>query len=154
MKPFMNSWGMWTATIAAAAILALFSAVSFAQTASQPTDDGVVQKFEDVEELMDKVEQYDGRKIQVSGEVDKKIDDHSFILESGGFFNDEIPVLMPKDSVAIKEDSDVTVTGVVRTGGIDEIEREYGWNVSPQIKADLKKVKAFLIAEKVVQKED
>jgi hypothetical protein len=146
---------MWAPAMAAAAILALFSATSLAQTTSQSTtDDGVVQKFEDVEALMDDVKQYDGRKVEVSGEVDKKIDDHSFILESGGFFNDEIPVLMPKGGMTIKEDSDVTVTGVVRTGGIDEMEREYGWNVSPQTKTKLKKVKAFLIAEKVVQNDD
>jgi hypothetical protein len=155
MKSFMNSLGMWTPAMAATAILTLFSATSLAQTTSQSTvDEGVVQKFEDVEELLDDVEQYDGRRIQVSGEVEEKIDDHSFILESGGFFNDEIPVLMPEKSMAIKEDSDVTVTGVVRTDDIDEIGREYGWNVSPEIKADLEKVKAFLIAEKIVQNED
>jgi hypothetical protein len=154
MKTSGNSWEMWIGTMAAAAILGIFSAISFAQTANQPIEDGIVQKFNDVEELMDKVKQYDGRKIQVSGEIDKIIDQHSFILESGGFFNDEITVLMPGSSIAVKEDSNVTVTGVIRTADLDEIEREYGWNTNPQDKAKLRKVKAFLISYNITPNKD
>jgi hypothetical protein len=53
----------------------------------------------------------------------------------------------------IEEDSNVTVTGVARTDDIDEIEREYGWNISPQIKTDLEKVNAFLIADRIERKD-
>jgi hypothetical protein len=144
---------MWALALAAVTILTVFSTTTFAETTNQLAQ-GVVKKFENVEDLLDNVAEYDGRRVQVSGEVEKIIDTRSFILEGGGIFNDEIIVFIPEKGMIVTEDSDVTVTGVVRTVGFVEIEREYGWDLDPQVKTELEKVKVYLIAENIAQDED
>jgi hypothetical protein len=95
MKSFINSLGMWALALAAVTILTVFSTTTFAETTNQLAQ-GVVKKFENVEDLLDNVAEYDGRRVQVSGEVEKIIDTRSFILEGGGIFNDEIIVFIPE----------------------------------------------------------
>lgn len=155
MKRRINSLGMW----ASATVLILFPAVIFALTNSPPTN-GVVKKFETVEELLDdNVAQYRGRNIQVSGEVEE-INGRTFILESGGtfriffressgIFNDEIVVVVPEKKILVMEGSDITVTGVIRTVGLAEIEREYDLDLAPEIEAELNEVEIFLIAKDI-----
>lgn len=143
MKSRINSPGMWTAAMAIATALTAFSTASFAQDA---------EYVENVEELLDNVARYDGKKIRVSGEVEE-IDERAFILESGGIFNDEIVVVIPERGVTvterITEEEHATVTGMVHTISLVEVEREYGWDMHPEIEVELERVEAFLIAERI-----
>jgi hypothetical protein len=150
--------------MATATVLAAFSAASFAQTDDQSTD-AKHKQVNNVEELLDNVARYDGKKVQVCGKIEE-IEAHTFILESGGIFNDEIIVVMPKGKeialqfinsdgglALIEEDSNVIVTGTVRTVGAVEIEREYGLDLDPEIEIELERVKAFLIADRIERKD-
>lgn len=177
MTQFMNKVSSSVKATMTAAVLITFSAMSFAQTTgqqlgsedqpmgsgAQPMGSGAqqmggetqqIKTFEDVEELLDDIARYDGQKVKVPGEVEEKIDERAFILESGGIFNDEIVVMMPEGRLMVTEDSEVVVTGTVRAIGFVEIEREYGWDLDPQIKVELEDVEAFIIAESIEQKED
>jgi hypothetical protein len=145
---------MWITAMATATVLAVFSAVSFAQTDDQSTDAKHIH-VNNVEELLDNIARYDDKKVQVSGKVEE-IDGHAFILESGGVFNDEIVVVIPKEKekeLSVKEESNVTVTGTVRTVGVVEIEREYGLDLDPEIEIELERVEAFLIADRIEHKD-
>ncbi|QBQ56435.1 hypothetical protein E3U44_03555 [Nitrosococcus wardiae] len=141
----------------ATALLMTFSVITSAQAAGQQAG-GEPQTLENVEELLDDVLRYDGKKVRVSGEVEELIDQHSFILESGGLFNDEMVVLIPEGNMKaharVTEDSKVTVTGTVRAVGLVEVEREYGWDLDPHLKVELENVEAFLISDNIEQKEE
>lgn len=141
MRPPMNLLGMWTTAI----VLTVFSAASFADTE--------YKYVENVEELLDNVAYYADKKVQVSGEVEE-IDGRVFILESGGVFNDEIVVVLSEASMRVMEDSDVTVSGTVRTISFVEVEREYGLDLDPEIEVELENKEAFLIADRIEQRED
>lgn len=109
---------------------------------------------EDVEELLDNIGGYANDRVAVSGEIEEHIDPRSFVLESGGLFNDEITVIMPAgaeglDPTLLREDSDVVVIGTLRTVPVVEIEREFGWDFDPEIEAELEDVRTYLIAEKI-----
>jgi hypothetical protein len=150
MRPFMNS----LTTIAVAAILTLFSAISLAQATDQPADD-TVHKVKNVKELLNNIARYDGQKIQVSGKVDKKIDNHSFILESGGLFNNEIVVIVPKNNMTVTEgNSPVTVTGTLRTADIFEIETYYNQKLNPELSIEKDEIEAYIVADNVEQQEN
>lgn len=148
----------------AAAVVMVFSLMGSAQAAGQSTGSAQTsgqsgqsagsapQTVKDVETLLDDVARYNGQKVQVSGEVEKIIDPKAFVLESGGLFNDEIVVLQPQGKLNVKDDSEVTVTGTVRTVGLVDVEREYGWDLDPQIRIELERVEAFLIADRIESK--
>lgn len=116
-----------------------------------------VASLNDVETLMDNPTKYDNQKISIKGEVKDQIDSQSFVLESGGIFDDEVVVLMSpqmKEAKAKtpKEDSAVTVTGTVRMVPIVEIRRELSWDLDPQMEAELQGAKVFVVADKVAKK--
>ncbi|ADJ29393.1 hypothetical protein [Nitrosococcus watsonii] len=151
-------------TIAAMASAALMSlpALGIAQTAVPPSPgadqssrmggqqaSGQAQTVEDVKKLLKNIERYDGQKVTVSGEVEERIDKKAFILESGGIFNDEIVVIVPKGNLNVQEDDEVTVTGTVRSAKFADIENEYQWVVNEEIKDEIEDTKAFLIADHV-----
>lgn len=140
MRPPMNLLGMWTTAM----VLIVFSAASFAETE--------YKYVENVEELLDNVAYYADKKVQVSGEVEE-IDGRAFILESGGVFNDEIVVVISEASMRVMEDTDVTVSGTVRTISFVEVEREYGLDLDPEIEVELENREAFLIADHIKQRE-
>ncbi|MFP5386180.1 MAG: hypothetical protein ACLGHN_08885 [Bacteriovoracia bacterium] len=105
----------------------------------------------DVETLMDNISDYQGKKVTVTGEVEDVIDKKSIIVESGGIINDEI-VVIGRDSLnpkALKEDAKVQVTGTVRAVPVVEVEREVGWDLEPEVEAELKAVNVFLVADEI-----
>lgn len=135
--------------------LALLLAPAWAQaedaaTAAQPAP----MAFEDVEELNDAIGGLDGQRVVVEGEIEEHLDGASFVLESGGIFNDEITVIAPATEGGLQpqllsEDADVVVTGTIRRIPAIEIERELGWDFDSEIEAELEEVQTFLVAETV-----
>jgi cytochrome c-type biogenesis protein CcmE len=79
---------------------------------------------------MDDVNKYEDKRLRVPGEVEEHIDPRAFILESGGIFDDEVTVIQTEgveglDPSLLREDSDIVVTGKVRTLTVYDVEREY-----------------------------
>lgn len=110
----------------------------------------------DVEELNDNIRAHTGKKVTVVGEIEEFLDSRSFILESGGLFNDEITVVFPRDVkglpvLYLREDTDVVVTGTVRALRVLDVKRELSWDLDPEIEIELERVTHFLVADKVTR---
>jgi hypothetical protein len=132
-------------------ITALLGLSLAAGAASNKT--GSVQTIKDVETLNDDLNKYSGQRVQVSGEVEDKIDARSIVLESGGTFNDEIVVVagpnLKGDLASLQEDTDVTVTGTIVLKPVADVRRDYRWDVTPDMLAEFRDVKAFLVADEI-----
>lgn len=131
-----------------AVLLSVLSMVALAAADSKMTD------IKDVETLNDEINKYTGKKVRVAGEIKDKVDSRSFVIESGGIFDDEILVVMPpkmKQNLAqFKDDQRVRVTGTVRQASVVDIRREYSWDLDPQIEAELEGSRAYLVADEIV----
>ncbi len=109
----------------------------------------------DVEELNDDLQLYTDRQVEIAGEIEDRLDAHSFVLESGGFFDDEVAVVIPEsvrkqtDPSLLRNDADVVVTGTLRATPIVEVERELGWDLDPELELELESVAAYVVAEKI-----
>jgi hypothetical protein len=107
--------------------------------AQQPIPVGEVL---DVEELRDDLRRYTGQAVKVAGEIDTWMGPRAFIIESGGIVDDHVLVVAPKAAKGLqpkqlKTDDDLLITGTVRTLTTLELERELGWDLEPQLEAEL-----------------
>lgn len=107
-----------------------------------------------VNHLVDNAGKYVDKRITVAGEVEEWLDPRTFVLESGGIFMDEVTVIMPKgakglDPALLREDSDIRVTGTVRSASAVDIEREFDWDFAPAINVELESANTYLIAETI-----
>ncbi|HYO58395.1 hypothetical protein [Archangium sp.] len=112
-----------------------------------------------VEQLNDNIAQYSGRQVSVAGEIEEWLDSRSFVLESGGLFNDEIAVVVPPnakglDLQRLHEDADVVVSGTVRSVPVIELERELGWDFDPELEVELEGTKNFLVVDRITRQRD
>jgi hypothetical protein len=92
-------------------------------------------------------EQPAGTTVTVSGEIDRRFDDHTFSLgdDEGG---ENLVVVSKKPLPAtVDEETVFEVTGTVQQIGIVEFEKEYGWDFDPQIEVELEDVENYLYAE-------
>lgn len=109
----------------------------------------------DVEELNDVLPQMRGRTVTVVGEVEEELHERAFMLESGGLFDDEIIVLVPPQAkragVVIQDDEKLEVVGTVRAVRVVDIERDYGWDLDPELEAELEGVRHYLVADRIVR---
>lgn len=113
----------------------------------------------DVQELNQNIDQYAGRQVSVAGEIEEKLGPRSFILESGGIFNDEIVVVLPTNVQGLKpqqlrDDADIVVTGTVRQMTVVEVERELGWDLNPEIEAEFEGTRSYLVADRIARQRD
>ncbi|MFP2901684.1 hypothetical protein [Corallococcus sp. 4LFB] len=113
----------------------------------------------DVEELNDNISSYVGQKVSVAGEIENKLDARSFVMESGGIFDDEIVVVVPQKSqglrpVRLREDANIVVTGTVRSIPIVDVERQLGWDLDPELKIELEGTRNFLVADRIDYQRD
>ena len=109
----------------------------------------------DVETLNDEIKAHANTKVTVEGEVKDKLDSRSFVLESGGIFDDEILVVMGPNlknlkTGNLKGDKTFKVTGKVETRPIIEVRRELSWDLDPQVEAEVEGITAFIVADQVV----
>lgn len=128
------------------------------QPQGQRSPAGAVMTLDDVEVLNDQPARYDGRQVRVPGEVSERVDDRSFILESGGWIDDEILVVLSQNATQlaglVNDDAELIVTGTVRTYQVVDIERETGWDFNPEIEAEFEDIKAVIIASDVRAQND
>lgn len=125
----------------------------------QQAQQGVKPPLMDVEELNDSIAQYAGQRVSVAGEIEDKLGPRSFVLESGGIFNDEIVTIIPQDARGLQaqrlnEDDKLVITGTVRSIPVVELEREYGWDLNPELEAELEGVQYYLVADSISRQRD
>lgn len=114
-----------------------------------------VVPVDDVEALLDKRATMNNKRVSVSGEVEEVLDQRTFILESGGLFNDEVVVFLDKGVTAddiqrlIKEDKEIIVNGTFKALSVVEIERDYDWDFKPEIEAELNKAGSYILGSEL-----
>lgn len=94
---------------------------------------------------------YAGQTVTVAGEVDDTWQNGVFELESDAPFAGDILVLPTKDKPiawTLADDDEVRVTGTVVNLVTAEIERDYGFELTPEIEADFSD-QAVLVATEV-----
>ena len=111
-----------------------------------------------VEDIVGDPAAYDGREVTVEADVEEVHSPRAFALDedspvAGGIDNDLVVLYPMSASLADIDDqwlnNRVRVTGTVRTVSIVDIEREIGWDLDPEIEADLEGMKPVLIARTV-----
>lgn len=101
---------------------------------------------------------YLGRNVTVEADVQEVFGPRAFTLDeddalAGGIDNDVLVVGTQTGNLERIEDNwlrnKVRVTGTVRGVALVDVEREVGWDLDPQIEAELQDVKAVIVASSV-----
>lgn len=113
-------------------------------------------------EITSNPQQYYGRRLAVTGEVEEILDPNTFTLDEDQLFGaTDLPVLVPNPKAAVKpnytpvkEDETVAVTGVLRPFVVADLERDYDFNwdegIVKQLEAEYR-TKPVLIVDAVYQ---
>lgn len=104
----------------------------------------------DIDTVKEEPQRFYDKAVRVTGEVDKIYSDRAFRLEGTGWaFDDDITVLMKKPlTTPIKNDDELVVSGTVRRLVVADVERDLGWDLSPEIEVELKE-RPVLVADSV-----
>lgn len=122
---------------------------------AQRTDDA--QKAPATTTTVDKVKEqpasYYDKEVRVTGKVDQVLGDRAFELEGAGWaFNDNITVLTNTPvqfaGVGLNKRDEVIVEGKVRRFVVADLERDLGWDLSPEIEVRLKE-RPVLVADNI-----
>jgi hypothetical protein len=112
------------------------------------------QKAPSVESVSEHPERFLGKTVTLSGEVDHIYGDRAFQLEDQGdvIFEDKVLVLTKSPvrlgGVAPRDDDEVVVTGKVRRLQVAELERDLGWDLTPDIEKEFGS-KAVVVADSI-----
>lgn len=106
-----------------------------------------------VDQVREQPAEFYGKQIRVAGTVEKLLSERSFELEGAGWaFHDNIVVLTKSPvqlaGVALAGNDELVVTGTVRPFVAADVERELGWDMTPEIEVRLKE-RPVLIAESI-----
>ncbi|MGE0158471.1 MAG: hypothetical protein AB7T31_03610 [Gemmatimonadales bacterium] len=128
--------------------------------ASEPIEreDALTANEIGVEDIVSEPASFAGRTVTVTGDLEEVVGPRAFKLDEdaplqGGIDNDLL--VLGKQTAGLDEiddqwlDNRVRVTGTVRTMTVVEIEREVGWDLDPEIEAELEGREAVLIADAV-----
>lgn len=105
------------------------------------------------EEVAESPERYVGKKLTLTGEVDEVFGDQAFELEGNDvIFDDELLVLTKSPlrlrGAMVQDDDMVMVSGTVRRFVVTELERDLGWDLSPELEVEWKN-KVVFVADSV-----
>jgi hypothetical protein len=86
------------------------------------------------EQVFDQPEQFMGSRVDLTGEVDRVLDDRAFVVDGPGIFGDQLLVVSRTpltqagnfDDLDALEENEVTVTGVVREFNMAQLQQELG----------------------------
>jgi hypothetical protein len=107
-----------------------------------------------VEKVKDEPSKFYGKRVTLSGEVDSpKADSKEFTLEGNAWIFDREIRVLTKSPVKIggaplADDDHVVVTGTVRPFVVADVEREIGWDLSPELEVELRE-KPVLVADEI-----
>ena len=142
----------WVFGMACAAALAIGPGCDMSKA------DSIAEGTVRVADIQDHPENFVGKSVTVVADVEEVHSSRAFSLDedspaAGGVDND-LMVLYPKsDSLRDIDDqwlnNKVRVTGTVSTVNVVEIERELGWDLTPELEVEVGKAKAVIIAKTV-----
>lgn len=119
-----------------AASIFLLPACTGPQSTTTPSEESNVT----TEELADEPASYEGKEVTVRGEVDKTVDETSFLIDDGNLFEGEgiLVINATSEPFAIPDagDSEVQVTGEVETFSSASTVEEYSLTLDPTLYAD------------------
>lgn len=95
--------------------------------------------------------EYMGQTVTVDGEVEEVWDVSTFTL-TGGLFTGNLPVIVPPNvasGMTISEDDELQVTGTVQAFVVTELETEYGFDLLPEVEAEIEEREPVLVAETI-----
>lgn len=106
-----------------------------------------------VDEVKETPERFYGRQVRLTGEVDEVFSDRAFELEGTGWaFDDDITVLARTSvqlaGAGLEDGDELIVSGTVRPMVVAEVERELGWDLSPELEVRLKE-RPVLVADSI-----
>lgn len=106
------------------------------------TKNDAEQKAATVENVSEHPDRFLGKTVVLSGEIDNVYGDRAFQLEDEDdvIFEDKVLVLTKSPvrlaGLAPRDDDEVVVTGKVRRLQVAELERDLGWDLTPDIEKD------------------
>lgn len=109
-----------------------------------------------VEKVADDPSRLYGKRLTLAGEVDDVLGPRAFTVKGEGVFidADEVIVLTKTPprfaGMAVEADDDVIATGTIRPGVVAELEREIGWDLEPQLEAEIQR-RPVLVADTLRQ---
>lgn len=114
----------------------------------QPTAD----RTPSVEQVAEEPTGYYGKRVTLTGEVKNVLGPRAFRIEGDGVWLDMDEILVLTRSPAsfmgaeLRDDTDVIASGTLRRGMVVELERELGWDLDPEIEAEIQS-KPVLVAD-------
>jgi hypothetical protein len=165
MRGAMKDWTCcWkSATLAAAVSAVALAACDQNRPMAEPpaattpppaaTTPGVAASGTSVAAIKEAPEQFYGKTVTVSGELDKLYNERAFELDGTGWaFNDDITVLTKAPvhivGVPLAAGDEVIVTGTVHSFVAADVERNIGWDIGPDVESKLAK-RPVLIADSI-----
>lgn len=116
---------------------------------------GPAMKPYNAKDINSQIQRFNQQTVAVAGELKDRLSGRVFVIESGGIFNDEITVVVPKgakglDPASLQDDADVVVTGKVQRAQVVEVHRDADWwDLDPEIEAELTGERTYLIADSI-----
>lgn len=115
--------------------------------------------FVDVASVVDNPASFAGRTVTVRGEVEEIYSPRqAFALTGDGIIAENQIMVLTKGNAGpmLEEDKQVRVNGRVRAYAVADLadyERELGWNFTPELRAELEKIKTVIIADSITLSE-
>jgi hypothetical protein len=95
-----------------------------------------------VESVQQGPQRHYGQEVTLNGEVDAVFGLRAFELENNDLFDEQVLVVARSDvrlgGETIADDQRVRVTGIVRPLAVVELEREIGWDLTPEVEVEFR----------------
>jgi len=105
-----------------------------------------------VESVAEDTNQYIGKTVTVDGEIERQVSPKAFIVQDKEFLGGEDVLVVSATETPIVPNTFAQVTGTVRqVTNITEIEKEYGFDLEPQLEVELRD-RPIIVAQTVALK--
>lgn len=142
----------WSPAATALATACLLGAMTSAGCKRETPLPPAEQRPATVEKVKEQPAAYYGKEVTLIGEVDAVRSARAFELENLDLFDEQV-LVVSRDDILLggrlpADDQKIRVTGTVRPMVIAEIEREIGWDLTPEIEAEFS-TKPVVVARSV-----
>lgn len=144
------SSGTLLLVLCAGLVLSACQAEEEPEVLEEPTVETPMETTPDISDLEGDPLQYVGQTVTVEGDVSEVYGPNAFTV-TGGLFTGDLPVIVPPNQAMtpVAEGDDVQITGEVRAYVLTEIETEYGFDLTPEIEAELEENEPVLVAQTI-----